>query len=378
MVEKKVAILVYWGWLSLSPSLVSAIKLLSENGYVVQVVYLYDKKFGIFEPKIDRVQATAIMPPRKTLINLLRFLITSFRIVNRDQFKFLIGVDQEGIIVAGILGMIQRISYIYYSLEILLKKDVAKKRGIKRLFLRLKKSLESYFSRHANITIVQDWYRGNALIEDNALDKRKIIIVPNSYYFSNRKNNNYEINMPPISNEKKIIIYTGSIIPEMAIEEIIKHLTLWPEDTFFILHTPYKNTYLEYIQLLIKKNKLSDRVFVSIKKLNFEELCLLIKKAHIGLSFYTPINRNFVLSPSGKISFYLSQGVPIIANTVPSVRDLISKYKCGVFVNSFEEVGNGIRFILENHSEFSKNAKKCYEQELEFSKYFSKVIEHMQ
>jgi len=378
MLEKRAGIFIYYEWLSVSPSLVSAIRFLTENGYFVDIIHLYDETFGVFKPESDKATSIPVRSGKKKWLTLILFLVTSIRNVMKHRYGFFIGVDQEGIIAAGILGKIKKVPYIYYSLEIITEEDVAKEKGIRRFALKIRKSLENYFSKNAQITITQDSYRTDVLIEDNDIDKRRVFIVPNSYYFTLQRPCNYNNFNFQIPTDKKTIIYTGSIIPEMAIEEIINGMGLWPKDTLLILHTPYKTAYLEEIEQLIKKNNIEQKVIISIGQLSFEELCCLIKKADIGISFYRPISFNKALGPAGKVSFYLSQGLPIITNKIPSVMDLVKKYRCGICVDTVREMGDAIRTILENYSEFSANTKICYENELEFSKYFKKVLEKVE
>jgi glycosyltransferase involved in cell wall biosynthesis len=94
-----------------------------------------------------------------------------------------------------------------------------------------------------------------------------------------------------------------------------------------------------------------------------------------SISFYRPVSKSFETGPSGKVSFYLSQGLPIITNKIPSVMDFISKYKCGICVDTPQDIGGAIKTILDNYSEYSGNTKICYENELEFSKHFKKVLD---
>jgi glycosyltransferase involved in cell wall biosynthesis len=378
MLEKRAGIFIYYEWLSVSPSLISTIRFLTENGYFVDVFHLYDETFGIFKPESDKINSIPVRSGKKKWLTLILFLVTSIKNVMKHRYGFFIGVDQEGIIAAGILGKIKKVPYVYYSLEIITKEDVLKEKGIRRFALKIRKLLENYFSKNAQITITQDSYRTDVLIEDNNIDKRKVFIVPNSYYFTLQRPCNYNNFNFQIPTDKKTIIYTGSIIPEMAIEEIINGMSLWPKDTLLILHTPYKTAYLEEIEQLIKKNNIEQKVIISIGQLSFEKLCCLIKKADIGISFYRPINKNKALGPAGKVSFYLSQGLPIITNKIPSVMDLVKKYRCGICVDTVREMGDAIRTILENYSEFSANTKICYENELEFSKYFKKVLEKIE
>jgi glycosyltransferase involved in cell wall biosynthesis len=378
MFKKRAGIFIYYEWLSVSSSLISAIRFLTENGYSVDVFHLYDDTIDIFKPESDKVNSIAVKSGKKKWLTLILFFIASIKGVIKNKYSFFIGVDQEGIIAAGLLGKIKKVPYIYYSLEIITKEDVLKEKGIRRFVLKIRKSLENYFSKNAQITITQDSYRTDVLVEDNNIKRERVFIVPNSYYFTLQRPCNYNNFNFQIPTDKKTIIYTGSIIPEMAIEEIINSMDLWPENTVLILHTPYKTVYLEEIRQLIKKKNIEKRAIVSTGQVSFEELCCLIKKADIGISFYRPINKSFALGPAGKVSFYLSQGLPIITNKIPSVMDLVKKYRCGICVDMVREMGDAIRTILENYSEFSVNTKICYENELEFSKYFKKVLKQIE
>ena len=204
---------------------------------------------------------------------------------------------------------------------------------------------------------------------------RNIVIVPNSYYFADNSVNykNYDLGIPA---NKKIVIYAGSIVQEVAIKEIIRHVNLWQEDTVLVLHTPHRTPYLEEVEQIISQNNLKNKVIISIKRLTFDELCILIRQAHIGISFYDSVDKNTELACSGKVSFYLSQGIPIIINNVsPQSMELVSKYRCGVCVNSSDEVGKAIQIILSNYADFSENAKNAFKQELDYKKHFNKVLE---
>jgi hypothetical protein len=271
MAEKRAGIFIYYEWLSVSPSLVSTIRYLEENGYFVDVFHLYNEEFGIFKSESDKVNPVPVRSGKIKLFSLIRFLATSVKIFFRHKYSFLIGVDQEGIIVAGLLGKIKTIPYIYYSLEIVTREDVLKERGIRRFLLMIRKSLENYFSKNAAITIAQDKYRADILIGDNDIDEKRILFVPNSYYFKNQQNTGDYTPDFLIPTDKKIVIYTGSIIPEMAIEEIVSHMDLWPKDTILIMHTPYRTQYLEKMIELIKKNNLEQKIIISVARLSFEE-----------------------------------------------------------------------------------------------------------
>lgn len=375
--KKRIAFFVYCGWLSISPSLVSAIKILNEKGFFVDVIYLYDDKFGYFEHNLNNVRLIPVKPSKYKYLHLFKFFIACFNITRSNRYKFYIGIDQEGIIAAGILARLRKIPHIYYSLEILTKEDVARKKGLVKAYWSIKKILESYFNRKAYFTIIQDKYRAKMLIKENNLNEKKICIVPNSYYFDHKVIDStiYDLGIPP---DKKIIIYTGSANVIMALKEIVTHVNLWPDNAVFLLHSPYNTLYLEEIEKFVSQNNLKEKVFISIKRLTFVELCGLIRKAHIGIAFYNPLIRDCEVATSGKVSFYLSQSIPIIINSfTPQSEEIISKYKCGVSIKSAEEAGEAIHTILNSYAEFSGNARTVYEKELDFSRHFNEVLEYI-
>ncbi len=373
--ERRVALFVYYGWISISPSLVSTIKLLNENGYLVDIIYLYNKKFGYYKPALSNVRSIYVTSHKIRFLTPFKFIIDCYNITKSYAYDLFVGVDQEGIIAAGILSILRNIPYIYYSLEILAKEDIAKRKGGKKYLWNILKIMESYFNRKAIATIVQDEYRAKILIKDNLINERKIYLIPNSYYFEGKNIEimRYNIEVPL---DKKIIIYVGSIVQEVAIKEILSHINLWPRDTVMIIHAPNRSSYLEEVEQIIKQNNIKNKIYISIKRLTFDELCNLIRKADIGISFYKSVDKNTELACSGKVSFYLSQGIPIIINDVsPQSKELVSKYKCGICVNSSEDVGEAIRVIFKSYSKFSRNAKVAYGQELDFKKHFNNILE---
>ena len=376
MIEKRVGIFIYYEWLPISPSLLSVIRLLTERGYLVDVFHLYNDSFSAFKPETDRVSSIAIKSRKLKIFSLIEFFLTSLKFVLKHKYDFFIGVDQEGIIVSGILSKIRNVPSVYYSLEIVTREDVKREKGIRGLFLKLRKSLESYFLKRSKAMIAQDKYRAEILMRDNNINNGNFFFVPNSYYFVKQiECNSVDLKVP---NDKKVVIYTGSVIEEMAIEDLVRGVSLWPKDAVLLLHTPYRTEYLNKIEGIVKENKMEDKVFISVKQLSFEDLCCLLQKAHIGISLYRPVNESFATGPSGKLSFYLSQGLPVIVSKVASAMDLISKYNCGLYVDTVERVGQAVKTILNDYSRFSANTRTCYENELEFSKHFSKVLDYME
>ena len=375
MREKRVGIFVYYEWLSLAPSILSAIRVLAENGYAVDVFHLYDGSLGQFNPESERVTSIPVRSRGLDIVTLITFFIVSFKRTRKKDYQFFMGADQEGIIVSGILSKIKKVPNVYYSLEILTKGDIVKERGFTRALLSMRRLLERYFAKRADSTIVQDKYRAEVLIQDLGIKRERIFLVPNSYDVDPQKMKDIPDLDFPIPQDKKVMVYAGSIIPEMAIEELIHSIPYWPEHTLLILHTPYQTPYEKEIRGLITNSNLEERVIFSQRELSFEQLLSLFRKAHIGISLYRFDSKSFELATSGKLSFYLMAGLPIISSRIPYVEDLISKYNCGICVDTPKEVGEAVTKILGSYAIYSENTKKCYEEELRFSSHFKKFLE---
>ncbi len=374
MMEKRVGICMYYEWLSIAPSILSAIRVLTENGYCVDVFHLYDDSLGQFNPQSEKVTSFAVRSGKLRILSMVAFFIVSLKRISKRDYAFFIGIDQEGVIVSGILSFIKRVSNVYYSLEILTKEDIAKERGFAKILLATRRLGEKYFAKRADSTIVQDKYRAEVLVQDLGIRREKIFLVPNSYDADSQKIKNLVTPDVWLPKDKKIIVYAGSIISEMAIEELVISIPLWPQDTVLLLHTPYETPYIKEIIDLIKIHNLQGRVIFSQRKLSLEELLSLLQKTHIGINLYRFANKSFELATSGKLSFYLMAGLPFISSRIPYVEDLIAKYHCGICVDTAEEVGRAIQQILDNYVAYAQDTKVCYKEELSFSKHFQMFL----
>jgi len=78
---------------------------------------------------------------------------------------------------------------------------------------------------------------------------------------------------------------------------------------------------------------------------------------------------------SGKISDYLQHGLPIVVNEVIGPNELVNDYQCGVVVQHADRIAEALSQIFHNYADFSENACKCFDDMLELSANFKKVIQ---
>lgn len=117
--------------------------------------------------------------------------------------------------------------------------------------------------------------------------------------------------------------------------------------------------------------------FFSEELLPYDQIDRLFSSCDVGLNFYDPINPNFALMgrSSGKMSFYLKHGKPVIANNLPSLSSFISNHQCGLVVDEPSVVADAVRQILDNYAFYSTNAERCFLEALSFDKFAEPILE---
>lgn len=135
-----------------------------------------------------------------------------------------------------------------------------------------------------------------------------------------------------------------------------------------------------YIKSLKEIN--STNLFLSLEPLPYEKIDKVFASATIGLAFYRDINNNFsqIAKASGKLSFYLKHGKPVLVNNLESLSTLVEKYKIGVVVHNPSdsmEIQSAIEMILNNYSFYCENAKTCFAKEFDFASQVKPLLSSM-
>jgi len=318
-----------------------------------------------------------IMPYLKSLKNRFFPVEKDLKFVARyikppGKYLFIIGYEPSGLLRAGILSRIWRTPYVYHSLEIYENHET----NIK--------SLEKWFSRRALLSLTQDEIRADILSLLNGLNRTKVTAAYNSPLGDRiYEKDNYFREKFNISEEKKIVMATGSLLVEHSADKIVRSVAKWPENFVLILHgwiTSSPITDAGKMTELIRKemNSKSDRIILSTEILPSGDKYRVFKSVDIGLVFFEPVNLNmkYAAGSAGKLYDFMRTGVPIIAGELPGMRDLLEGNKCGIVVESADNIGEALPEIMKNYSFYSENAHKSYDK-YEFSKCYEKILERI-
>ncbi|MDM9379628.1 hypothetical protein QUB80_02785 [Chlorogloeopsis sp. ULAP01] len=405
--HKSCCIFFYEGYISVAPTIINLAKSLNQEGYLV-VIYAKKTQFPEFKAPNDqiitlyflkghdifiisylyklfyRIKLGTLVP----IIELLIFIFQAFSYTIRNyqlispQNSIYIGVDTNGSIVALLKSYIFKQKFAYLSLEI-------SPLSYFRKFSKLVKIVEFLAYRKAESIIIQDKDRFKSLCSYNKFQHHKVFYLPNSsssidddvyQCINDVDNSNYFRNKFNLSKDKFpcIVLQAGMINDMVFSKEIAYAFNYIDNGSALVFHERERRDIREpYIKYLKETN--SKNLFLSLDPLPFEEIYKVFTSATIGLAFYREVDDNFsqIAKASGKLSFYLRYGRPVIVNSLKSLSELVQKYKIGVVIQNPSEpaeIASAIKQILDNYDFYCKNARICFAEEFDFANQVKPVL----
>src|SRR5262249_5061177 len=156
-----------------------------------------------------------------------------------------IGVDPDGLELAHQLAQGTTATLGYYSLELLLSSELVSDAD------RRTKQVERELSRQAAFVVVQDAARGQLLVDDNDLDERRLVLVPNAPLGpARRRPSAYwhrRFELPP---EQRVLLHAGSLGAWTGIDQVVDSTPTWPSDWTLVVHTRYDAASSAYVRAL--------------------------------------------------------------------------------------------------------------------------------
>jgi hypothetical protein len=284
-------------------------------------------------------------------------------------FSLIIGIDQ-GIKFADFIAKEYNIPLVLISYEIFFRNE----------WDSLLKQQEIDACKDIQFAICQDSMRAYLLSKENNIPIEKIINVPISESYNGPYNRStYLHEKLEIPNDKKIVLYIGTIGKWTMTEELIKSTKLWPEEWVLVLHPRYgvDHTVMPFLER-IKNNP---KVYLSSEPKNHTyELEDIICSADLGLilydidisSPYTGKNILFVGLSSGKFSCFIKYRIPVVVNNNTNIADIVSKYNLGYVVSSVDDIG--LLLSDNNTGLLYGNCDVFFKKYLDFAIYESLIL----
>ena len=285
----------------------------------------------------------------------------------------LIGIEKRGLVWAGKVSTILPIPYLYHSLELYLKNDPEFADSVHARRLKI---AEEKYHKGCCATIIQDSKRAEILFRDNEISDGKALFVPvsllgepiksRSMYFQDK------FNLPE---DTVLVLHFGQIWEKRFSFELARLAQSFPEKWKMVFHGPEVGSDGEKVRQIDQNGN----VVMSTDLIPYESVPALVTSAHIGLVLYQSSRPNdyYAAFSSEKIALYLQCGLPIIAFNYPGYEH-IEKCRCGVLIDSIEDIKQAVEKIMQSYEEYRSNAHKCFTTYYEFSKNYQSVIDAME
>ncbi len=305
----------------------------------------------------------------KKLLKQYYFIYKALKIKNKPDK--IICVDPMGLVIAGRMNKILNLDIIYASFEIFFEDEfyVQRKKIIKHL--------EMKYSAEVDLVVIQDSTREKLLrIVNNFGNKTKFLHIPVSPKPIDYIPGGYDIYSDlKIPKDKKIIIYSGTLMAWSGVNEL---LNLLPEklspDFWIVIHSHHKLS--DDDELKIKMLEMSGKNYnVTFHNKPFYEnkdYYDFLSACHIGIATYFPNNVDIFAGKniqeiglsSGKFSTYMMVGLPTITTPNTIYKELNYKYNFGETIEKPEDIPSAAEKIMAEHKKISDNCRELYAKEL--------------
>jgi glycosyltransferase involved in cell wall biosynthesis len=379
---KRIAFVYPYKNLDSVPYVCLAIEMLAEAGYQVDIYVSFSTEFIIPKFNNKNISFLPIYIPRWERKGIHRIIPSwwSYPLIISQQhrinpYRCFIGVDPLGIIRAAELSSFIRVPLLYFSLELLFAGEANNEfKTIKRR--------EITSSRKAAYIVIQDKARAELLSTENGIGLDKFILLPNAPSGpAHKQPKDYWHKKFNLGNEKRIVLYTGSIDKWAGLEGIVGSVESWPDHWVLVIHSRSDSVSYELSQLLMQKAD-PRRVFFSMQPVPRDAYDELVDSANIIIAFYITLpgdiyaqkNLKTVGFSSGKVSFAFRSGLPVIINKDAGFSEIIEQSGSGEVVNDYREIGKAIRQIDQSYEKYSQAALQLFDNCLDYQKNFRNVI----
>lgn len=217
-----------------------------------------------------------------------------------------------------------------------------------------------------------------------------------AYYLSDRINNIFNGEIVKLANKKTVmwgvkpykgskkqiispfrLIFVGVVRPSQGIEDLLMYIKLTPEVELSIVGVCERALYDKYI-LLVKKYKISDRVWFPNVFLDDKELVKMGNTHHVGIALYEKGAHTAThYTDPGKVKTYIEMGLPVIMTNTSAIAPFIQKYDAGIVIDSAPQLAAALQTLQKQYVQYQKGAQ-MFSKYFEFEKYYKNAFQALE
>jgi len=288
-------------------------EVLSEIGYDVLLVGRKLKKSLPIQRNYETIRFRLLF--NKGFLFYAEFNIRLFIFLLFTKKDLLFSNDLDTLLPNYIIGKLQNKKLVFDSHELFSEiPELVNKQQVKKVWLFLEKTI---IPKLQTVITVSDSIKKHY----QNLYGISAIVIRNIPKIEHINQKNFEID----AEEKKVILYQGSVNIGRGIELMIDTMALLDEYLFIVIGD---GDILEQLKEKVSNLSLHDKVKFIGKKTP-EELKELTPNATIGMSLEEDLGLNYRYALPNKIFDYLHANVPVIVADLPEMRNLIKKHPIG-------------------------------------------------
>ena len=332
-------------------------ELLSETGYDVLLVGRKLKKSFSIQRNYRTKRFRLLF--NKGILFYTEYNIRLFLFLLFTKKDMLFSNDLDTLLPNYIIGKLQNKKLVFDSHELFSEiPELVNKQQVKKVWLFLEKTI---IPKLQNVITVSDSIKNHY----HNLYGISAIVIRNIPKIEHINQKNFEID----AEEKKVILYQGSVNIGRGIELMIDTMALLDEYLFIVIGD---GDILEQLKEKVSNLSLHNKVKFLGKKTP-EELKELTPNATIGMSLEEDLGLNYRYALPNKIFDYLHANVPVIVADLPEMRSLIKKHPIGEIL--IERTPKTLAKTIINMTNISYEKElKTAKKELNWSKEKEKLI----
>lgn len=343
--QNKEIVIVHKTCVSDYPPLLAFIKYLNKKGYKIYLVLGFEKGNLIEELNklCYKVHLTHIKPSSNKLLYWFKIRKIFWKIMHENRYEDkLIWIPAADTTLA--LG--KKLLALNYVLNLYELFDYSP---------RYIKGLEK-FAKNAKLIICSNLDRANILRVWWKLGKTPDVILNKPYSELSERNlfltDELAGLLEPIKDKKKII-YQGIISPERELEGICRYIN--QSENFALIIMGKETDYLKKLKTICPS-------IVHIPFVAPPYHLHVTSHADIGILTYDHSSLNNIFCAPNKLWEFSNFSIPMVGNDIPGLLNTIVTNRMGECIDfqKEEQVAKTLHSILENYTEYSKNAKSFY------------------
>lgn len=328
----------------------------AEFGYKVAVIAMVENN------KIEQYQAEGIdifpvnlTPNSRPFKQILSYNLKIIPLSNRLKTGIILASDLYSLPAAAIFKSRQNSKLLYDSREIYSALGPLASKKIKQKILTF---IERSYISSADRIIVSGPLDADVLKEIYSIDTPMDVIL-NVPPYKKPIESNIAREQLKISDENRIIIYQGKLLPGRGILQTIEAMKYIDNAVLVILGDGQLEP---EIRRKIKQENLSNRVKLA-GLIPYDELHSWTCSADIGIALFEPVSLSYELALPNKLFEYCMAGVPTIASDLPAMRQIVQLHEIAKLVPPSlkpEKIAEVIKNLLEhqNYSSITDNCRK--------------------